>query len=153
LLVAQTGAHDHIQLVLDQQIDEHRCGCRVGGGVAVHHHEDVRVDIREHTPHDVAFALQRNGDDLDSGFARDFGGVVCRVVVENDNVRFRQAFAEVAYDGADCSGLVVARNHYSDSSNGGVDHILGNAFQVASCRGRRPPVDGDERCRKASPFV
>jgi hypothetical protein len=77
------GSDDHVATLGDQRVDELRRIFRRVGAVAVGHQVDVRVDVGEHAPDDVALALPRLPDDDGAGGTRAQRRHVAGIVVEN----------------------------------------------------------------------
>jgi len=88
--------------------------------VSIDEHVYIGLDIGEHPPHDVAFALQRLAAHKGSSCERQIHRAIGGIVIEDKNPRLRQDRTEVA-------------DHFGD----------GGLFVVAG------DEDGDARCRKA----
>jgi hypothetical protein len=78
-------ADSHVGLGSQQCVDELRRVFRRIGTVAINHHVNVGLDVGEHAPHDVTFALARFADDgraVGPGLER---GEVARIVIIDVN--------------------------------------------------------------------
>ena len=67
LLAMDTAADHHIEPIVEQPRDHLAHARRVIGRVAVDQHIDVGFDVREHPPHDIAFALAGLAEDVRAG--------------------------------------------------------------------------------------
>ncbi len=110
------AAADHHVEVLPPEHADHLAGTRgVVGAVAIDHHVDVGVDVAEHASNDMTLALPMLAPDdrprRMGGAAGLVGGVV---VVDVDEGRGQLA-PEIAHDGLDGGGLVVARDQHRDT--------------------------------------
>ncbi len=82
---------------------------RIVGGIAVHQDVNVRIDVGEHPPHHVAFALMGLATDRGAGAAGDLDGAVGGIVVIDVDHRLGQRGPEVGNHLGDCGLLVEAR--------------------------------------------
>src|SRR6185436_8159180 len=96
------------EIVGDESLDHGRCDRGVVGAIAVGQHIDVRLDVREHAPHDVAFALLGLALHDGAGGARLGGGVVGGVVVVYVDIGVRQRAAKGGHNVPDDGAFVVA---------------------------------------------
>ena len=116
--VDAVGDH-HVEPVLEQPLDHAGGARRVVGRVAIDQHVDVGLYVGEHAPHHVAFALALFLVDLGAGGARRRGGIVGRIVVEDEDRGVRQRGAEVVDDLGDRHFFVVAGHQHGDRIRAG----------------------------------
>ena len=117
--LAAHAAHrrHHVELPVDQHLDQRRCSVGVVGVVAVHQHVDVGLDVREHPPHDMALALRGLMSDARAGCSCDCDGVVARIVVVDINCRLGQRLPEILNHFVDGGFLII-----TGDKNGNVRH-------------------------------
>ncbi len=113
VVVDAVGDH-HVEPVLEQPLDHRHGARRVVGGVAIHQHVDIGLHVGKHAPHHVAFALALFPVNLGAGRARRSGGIVGRIVVEDEDRGSRQRGAEVPDHLGDRHLFVVARHQHGD---------------------------------------
>src|SRR6267142_3810986 len=99
---------DHVELMVDQHLDEHCNGCRMIGAIAVNEYIDVGVDISKHPSNYVAFALQRFHTDDSTSRSRHFYGVVRRVIVIDIDLGRGKRDPEVMYNGLNGDFFIIA---------------------------------------------
>ena len=101
---------DQIELFFDQPVDHGRGRGGIVGVVAVDHDVDVRLDIGEHPPHDIAFSRQGLAPHDRTGCGRGLAGPVRGVVVVNVDLGARQCVPEVL-DHLGDRGFLVEAGH------------------------------------------
>ena len=113
----------------EQHVHHAACAGRVVGAVAVDQHVHLRLDVREHAAHDVAFALMSLGADDRAGLRCALARRVARVVVVDVDRRLGQGGGEVAHDAGDRLRLVVAGDEHCDARS--QDATLLNTYSFA----------------------
>ena len=113
-LVAASPDH-HVEILVQQLGDHGGRGPCLVGRVGIRHDVDVGVDIGEHAPHHVTFALTRFEPNDGAGGARDRPRVVAGIIVEDVDLRGRQSRAEIGDGPADRHLFVVAGQHHRNS--------------------------------------
>src|SRR5579872_5271873 len=108
-------ADDHVELFANQHVDHPWCGLRIISEVAIGHHINVRVDVREHPHYDVALALQPLGADNRASLRRKRARPVTAIIVVDIDYRAGQRALEARDSRADRSFLVVAREEHGDA--------------------------------------
>ena len=95
LVLVDAGGDHHVEPLVDQLRDHAARARRVVGGVAIDQHVDVGLDVGEHAPDHVAFALVRLAAHHGAGGARDLDGAVGRIVVVDIDGGVRQRGAKI----------------------------------------------------------
>ena len=113
--VGDAGAGDHVECIVEQQVD-HGCGALcVVGVVAVDEDVDIGVDVGKHAPDDVAFALEALAADAGAGLKRGGDGAVGGVVVVDEEGGCGQRARKGLNDGGNCGLLIVTGDQDGDS--------------------------------------
>jgi hypothetical protein len=115
LAIVLARAHDHVEVVLHQQIDHLGQSGQVVGRIAIDHDVDVGLHVREHAAHHIALAAQPHAGDPCAGGAGHGCGVVGRGVVEDVHLGLRQVRAEGVDHLPDGQGFVVAGDDRGDT--------------------------------------
>ncbi len=121
--------HDHVRILLLDPADHFRGGLQPIGIVPIDHQIHFRVDVPEHRPDDVPFALARLFPYDGPGFPGLFGGGVGAVVVIDVNGGVRKVFFGVGNHFGDGDGFVVARNQNGDFVHGSPPYTCSGAYQ------------------------
>src|SRR3712207_1437914 len=107
-VLVQASADNHIRATFENRRNQCTRGKRVVRVVAIDHQADVVIESAERMSNDVTLALNRRVNDGRASFARKACGCIFGVVVEYEDLGFRQSLAEIRYDFADGELFVVA---------------------------------------------
>ena len=108
-------ADDHVELLVEQQVDHRRRRGGIVGQVAVGHDVDVGVDVGEHAPDDVALALLASRCGRSRRPPPRLARAVAAVVVVDVDGRAGQRGAEAGDGRRDRRFLIVARQEHGDA--------------------------------------
>src|SRR5262249_59877564 len=108
LVLIDARPDHHVETLFDETRAHDAGARRIVGGVAIHQNVEVRVDVGEHSPHDVALALVPLAPHQRAGGARDLAGAVGGIVVVDVDRGLGQRGAEIGDHFADGRLLVEA---------------------------------------------
>ena len=125
----QPVAHDHIGLAFRDLADHLRGRLSRIGVVAVHHDVDLRVDLPEHSPDDIALALLVLMAHHSAGRRRKLRRPVRGIVVIDIDHRLRQDSPEILHDLFYRFAFIVAGDKHRY-----LIHILRPPSMIIHCR-------------------
>ncbi|MNS74189.1 hypothetical protein D3C72_1076570 [compost metagenome] len=101
-------AHYHVQLLVDQPVDQDARRRGMVGRIAIGHHIHICVHIGEHAANHIAFSLEIDVAQMRADFNGQLSGSIGREIVEDVDFRFRQRRAKALDHRAHRQLLVVA---------------------------------------------
>lgn len=109
-MLLDADTNNHVEMIVRQALDHRRSTFRAIGTVAIYEDVNVRVDVSEHSAHDMSLSLPMFLVYLRSCLPCVMRGFVCRIVVVDEDVCVGECMSKVGNHLSNSGFFIVAWN-------------------------------------------